>query len=79
MVVAEESRVSPRSHALTCLRLYNVQQTEDETADDCLLKIKEIIRGACLDIPDPVIDRAHRVGTAYNNKPPALIVRYVVL
>lgn len=80
MVLLDENRntavVTPTTTTLTCLRLYNVQQEEDETAEDCFHKIKEIIKVAHLDIPDPVIDGAHRVGVGYNNKPPAMIVKF---
>lgn len=75
MVYIEDSRPH-RSNALTCLRLYNVGQKDNETPEDCFLKIKEIITATELDIPDLVIDRAHRVGAGYNNKPPAMIVRF---
>ena len=37
------------------------KDAEDETAEDCLRKVKDFIRDTGLEIPDCCIDRAHRV------------------
>ena len=49
----------------TCLRIDNIPLPTDqsrETEEDCLNKVKEVIKTLKVDIPDVVIDRAHRIG-----------------
>ena len=54
---------------------------EQETADDCLLKVKDVIKGLGVDVPDHMIERAHRVGKRKTTKrwgdSHSMIVRFV--
>ena len=45
-----------------CLRINWVEQEADESASKCLQKVKKIFKDLEVDIPDSVIDRAHRIG-----------------
>ena len=58
------------------LRIRGVIQKKGEKAEDCLSKVKEIISEIELDIPDVVIDRAHRVGKGTKKDPAAIIVKF---
>ena len=66
----------------TSVRVLNIPVPEgQETADDCMEKIKEVIQNSGADIPDHVIDRAHRVGKVVVNekdgsKKQAIIVKF---
>ena len=48
----------------TSLRINNIPLPDDgnETADDCMEKVKTLISETGVDIPDTFLDRAHRVG-----------------
>ena len=45
-----------------CLRIHGVQCVERETSSDVLNKVKDIIDDSESEIPENVIDRAHRIG-----------------
>ena len=45
-----------------CLRIDGIDSTPDETAEVCLEKCKKIFRTLEVDVPDTVLDRAHRIG-----------------
>ena len=47
-----------------CLRIDGVNKVENEKADDVLVKVKAIIEDSETEIPEHVIDRAHRIGFA---------------
>ena len=64
-----------------CLRINGVEQEADESASKCLQKVKKIFKDLEVDIPDSVIDRAHRIGkeredTETGKKHRAIIVRF---
>lgn len=63
-----------------CLRIDGVPAETDETSEDVLKKITGMCKEAKLDIPDVVIDRAHRIGNEYENnfnvKCKSIIVRF---
>ena len=75
----------------TSLRIFNIplpeknengDVIEDETADICLRKVKEVIQEAGVDIPEHCIDRAHRIGKIIEDndsdepKKQAMIVKF---
>ena len=74
-IKAEQNKAEQYSRRQS-LRIHNVPMKNNETANDCLNTIKEIIAAEELDIPDSVIDRAHRVGRKNGKKPPAIIVKF---
>ena len=41
---------------------------ENENADKCLKKVKEVLPEINVEIPDSFIDRAHRIGKPFKNK-----------
>ena len=60
------------------LRLHGVHRKKGESAEDCLQIVKNITEHEKLklEIPDAVIDRAHRIGTGRDGKPPAIIFKF---
>ena len=50
-----------------CLRLYGIQTAEKETADDVLVKVKEVVSELGVEIPNSAFDRAHRIGRVYED------------
>ena len=50
-----------------CLRINGIPVKSDETSDDALKYIKEIFDQSELDIPDTVIDQAHRIFPEYSD------------
>ena len=63
-----------------CLRIEDIPVVEEETAEVVLDKVRSLINEAQIEIPDSVIDRAHRIGPVRkdsdNNKTPSIIVRF---
>ena len=63
-----------------CLRINGIEMKKDETSGDVFNLVKEKIVEAKVDIPNCVVDRAHRIGKVLNNrdgKPSkAIIVRF---
>ena len=58
----------------TCLRITNMPCEENESSEDVLRKVKKLItEEAELDIPEAVIDRAHRIGPRKNKKQTAIV------
>ena len=62
-----------------CLRLGGIPSVDNETSDDVLKKVRDIIAES--KVPDEVIDRAHRIGATYtdrdsNVKCQSVIVRF---
>ena len=51
-----------------CLRIEGVPSVENESSDDVLGKVKSLIMEFGCEIPDVVIDRAHRIGRGYQDK-----------
>ena len=51
-----------------CARIDGVPVAENETSNDVLQNVKSIIEESSSEIPDVVIDRAHRIGKAYTDK-----------
>ena len=50
-----------------CLRIDGFQTEKDEKPNDVLEKVKSVWSEAGIDIPDAVIDRAHRIGPTYKD------------
>ena len=48
-----------------CVRIDGVPTVDNETLDKVLDKVKSLINKTSCDIPDVVIDRAHRIGKCY--------------
>ena len=51
-----------------CLRIDGVPSTDKETSDEVLEKVKSLASESGCDIPDVVIDRAHRIGKEYRDQ-----------
>ena len=51
-----------------CTRIDGVLVAENETSHDVLQNAKSIIEESSSEIPDVLIDRAHRIGKAYTDK-----------
>ena len=51
-----------------CIRIDGVPTVDNEISDQVLDKVKSLIKETSCDIPDVVIDRAHRIGKGYNDK-----------
>ena len=45
-----------------CLRIDGIPPEKNETSEECLLKCKKLFNEMEIDIPDNVLDRAHRIG-----------------
>ena len=58
------------------LRLHGVKRKQNEKSEDCFEIVKNIIKEMELDIPDVVLDRAHRVGRASGTRPPPIIFKF---
>ena len=48
-----------------CLRIDSVPTKTNESSDDVLDSVKSLFKEAKVDIPESVIDRAHRIGSRY--------------
>ena len=48
-----------------CLRFEGVPTEQNETSNKVLSKVVDMCKEASVDIPDTVIDRAHRIGEVY--------------
>ena len=65
-----------------CLRINGVECEDDETAEDCLEKVKSIIKKDLeVNIPETAFDRAHRIGKIHQDdtsgkKSQSIIVRF---
>ena len=51
-----------------CIRIDGIPTAKDETTDEVLGNIKSLFNDAKVDIPDAVVDRAHRIGPSYKDK-----------
>ena len=58
------------------LRIHGVQKKKGEKAEDCLNMVRGIIKQRKLDIPDTVLDRAHRIMSGRNGGKPVIIVKF---
>lgn len=45
-----------------CLRIDGVHSANNESSDDVLKSVKSLFREAKVDIPEAVVDHAHRIG-----------------
>ena len=61
-----------------CLRIDGVPSTDKETSDEVLEKVKSLALESGCDIPDAVIDRAHRVGKEYRDKKSNLSCKSII-
>ena len=64
-----------------CLRIDGVPTKTNESSDDVLDSVKSLFKEAKVDIPESVIDRAHRIGSRYldassNNCYKSIIVHF---
>ena len=48
-----------------CLRIEGIVKPQKEKSEDVINLVKECFDEADIDIPDTVLDRAHRIGPAY--------------
>ena len=51
----------------SCLRIYGVPLSKDESSADCLTKVKELFGKLSVNVPEECIDRAHRSGQSKRN------------
>ena len=51
-----------------CVRIDVVPTVDNETSNEVLDTVKSWIKETSCDIPDVVIDMAHRIGNGYNDK-----------
>ena len=64
-----------------CLRIDGVPTKPNESSDDVLDSVKSLFKEAKVDIPESIIDRAHRIGSSYqdaslNNYCKSIIIRF---
>ena len=64
-----------------CLRIDGVPAKANESSDDVLDSVKSLFKEAKVDIPESVIDHAHRIGSKYqdassNNYCKSIIIRF---
>ena len=63
-----------------CLRIDGVPYDKKEDSDAVLLKVKDLVKEAEVNIPDSCLDRAHRIGKPYfdkdRTKHQSIIVRF---
>ena len=50
-----------------CVRTDGVTTVDNKISNEILDKVKSLIKETSCDIPDVVIDRAHRIGKGYND------------
>ena len=62
-----------------CLRIDGVPSTDKETSDEVLEKVKSLVSESGCDIPDVVIDRAHRIGKEYRDKRSNLSCKSIIV
>ena len=62
-----------------CIRIDGVSMDEYETSNDVLQNVKLIIEKASSEIPDVAIDRARRIGKAYNDKTSGVKCRSIIV
>ena len=61
-----------------CVRADGVPTVDNETSHEVLDKVKSFIKETSCDIPDVVIDRAHRIGKGYNGKKQMFVVKVLL-
>ena len=61
------------------LRIDGVPSTDKETSDEFLEKVKSLASESGCDIPDVVIDRAHRIGKEYRDKRSILSCKSIIV
>ena len=62
-----------------CLRIEGVPSAERETSEEVLEKVKCLVSESGCDIPDVVIDRAHRIGKGYTDKKSNLSCKSIIV
>ena len=62
-----------------CLRIEGVPSVEKETSEEVLEKVKCLVSESGCDIPDVVIDRAHRIGKGYTDKKSNLSCKSIIV
>ena len=63
----ENDEISQYRHR-TCLRINGIPPSNNESGDECLEKVKNLIQDLGVEIPESCIDRAHRIGRAFKTK-----------
>ena len=61
------------------LRIEGVPSAEKETSEEVLEKVKCLVLESGCDIPDVVIDRAHRIGKGYTHKKSNLSCKSIIV
>ena len=61
------------------LRIEGVPSAEKETSEEVLEKVKCLVSESGCDIPDVVIDRAHRIGKGYTDKKSNLSCKSIIV
>ena len=60
------------------VRTDGIPTVDNETSDEVLDKVNSLIKETSCDIPDVVIDRAHRTGKGYNDKKQMFVVKEIL-
>ena len=67
-LLKRESDESEQYSRRLCLRISGIKPAAKESANDCLNKVKEVIKSMKVQVPNECIDRAHRIGASYKDK-----------
>ena len=62
-----------------CLRIDGVPTVKDETSDDVLKYTNSLFTEAKVDIPENVVDRAHRIGPTYTDKKSNKVCKSIIV
>ena len=60
------------------VRTDGIPTVDNETSDEVLDKVNSLIKETSCDIPDVVIDRAHRTGKGYDDKKQMFVVKEIL-
>ena len=82
MVLQSENEDLEQYDRRLCIRVESVPTTDNETSEKVLKKVQSLINDAECDIPDSVIDRAHRISNGYKDRKTnifckCMIVRFI--
>ena len=63
-----------------CLRIYGIPPTSgNENAEQCEAKVKEVFKEIGVNVPDDMLDRAHRIGQKSKNKTTGVVEQTMIV
>ena len=63
-----------------CLRIYGIPPTSgNENAEQCEAKVKEVFKEIGVNVPDDMLDRAHRIGQKPKNKTTGVVEQTMIV